>query len=290
MALDSAITTASAGEEVNVPLAADPEMEEMMKAGVHIGHLRSKRNPGMAPFVWGVRNNIEIIDLTKTREKLAEALTFLKKAAGERKLFLFVGTRPSAKELIRKTADELDSPSAGERWIGGALTNFKVITKRIEAMEELERQIAEGELEKYTKKERMKKEEELKRLRHNFDGLRRLKRLPDVMVIIDAAYDTLALEEARRMNIPVVAVNDTNTDPRAVQYPIPANNDARSAVAYILGKMKTAVSEGRREAEASALASEQAKTVDGELAPSHAEEPVLGSVEGAKIKESNPEK
>lgn len=273
MALDSSITAASAGEEAKI-LTVDPEMEEMMKAGVHIGHLRSKRNPGMAPFIWGVRNNIEIIDLTKTLEKLAESLSFLKKAASERKLFLFVGTRPSTKELIRKTADELDSPSAGERWIGGTLTNFKIILKRIEAMEELERQIAEGEMEKYTKKERMKKEEELGRLRHNFDGLRRLKRLPDVMVILDTACDNLALEEARRMNITVVAVSDTNTDPRTVQHFIPANNDARSAVGYILSRIKTAISEGRREAEASALANEEAKIADEEV----------------KIKENNPEK
>lgn len=236
-------------EEIKLSLTVDPEMEEMMKAGLHLGHLRSKRNPGMIPFIWGVRNNIDIIDLAHTREKLDAALAFLKQAANEMKIFLVVGTRPSAKELVKKTAGELGTAWVTNRWIGGTITNFKVITKRIEKLEEMEQDKAGGGFDKYTKREQMDKEAELARLGQNFEGLRCLKKLPDVVVIIDTAHDALALREAKRMGLSVVAVVDTNADPRMVQYPIPANNDARSAVNYVLERVKAAIAEGYKEAE-----------------------------------------
>lgn len=233
----------------------DPEIEAMMEAGVHFGHARSKRHPAMAPFIWGVRNNVEIIDLTKAKQKLELALEFLRQAAKDKKLLLIVGTRPSAKDVVQKTAEEIDCPYVNQRWIGGTLTNFKVIRKRIEALEGLEQEKATGGFEKYTKKERMKKEEEMARLTQNFNSLRRLRKLPDVMIIIDIAHDDLALREAKRMTIPVVALTDTNTDPRSVTYPIPSNDDARPAIVYMLERIKSAILEGQRLAE-SAQASE----------------------------------
>lgn len=228
----------------SLPVSIDPEMEAMMEAGVHLGHARSKRHPRMAPYLWGMRNNVEIIDLTKTKEKLASALAFLKQSAQEKKLFLLVGTRPSAKDIVRNAAGELGCPYVDQRWIGGTLTNFKVIRKRVETLEALEQERAAGGFEKYTKKERMKKEEEMRRLVENFDGLRRLIKLPDVLIIADISHDDLALRESRRMKIPVVALADTNTDPGSVAYAIPANDDARPALAYMFERMKTAIREG----------------------------------------------
>ncbi|MEK9148098.1 MAG: 30S ribosomal protein S2 [Patescibacteria group bacterium] len=225
--------------------AVDPEIEAMMEAGVHIGHIRSKRHPAMAPYLWGVRSNVEIIDITKTKEKLGAALDFLRQSAQGKKLFLFVGTRPSARELVARSAEALGMPYVNQRWIGGTLTNFKVIGKQIETLEKLESEIASGGFEKYTKKERMKKEADLERLRHNFDGLRRMKKLPDIVVIIDIAHDDLALREARRMNIPVVALVDTDTDPRLVTYPIPSNDNARPAIAYMLDRVEKAIADGQ---------------------------------------------
>lgn len=223
----------------------DPEIEAMIEAGVHLGHVRSKRHPGMMPFLWGVRNDVEIIDLTKTREKLLEAKEFLRMLGREKKLILFVGTRPGTKMFVRAAAESLGFPYVHERWIGGTLTNFKVILKRIETLEALEQEQATGGFEKYTKKERMLKEKEMENLRENFDGLRRLRKIPDAMVIVDISHDTLALQEAKKLGIPVVALTDTNTDPRLVQYPIPSNDDARPAVAYMLKEIEQAVREGQ---------------------------------------------
>ncbi len=242
-------------ENTALTSAVDVETAEMLEAGVHVGHIRSKRNPAMAPYVWGLRANVEIIDLTKTKEKLAAALAFLKDAAREGKLILFVGTRPTAKDAVREAAQELGYPYVQQRWIGGTLTNFRVIRKRVEALEGLEHEKASGGFEKYTKWEQLELEKEIDRLRENFDGLRRLSRVPDVVIIVDISHDKLALPEANRMKIPVVALTDTNTDPRTVTYPIPSNDDARSAVAYMLGRMKIVLQEGQ----AAAAAAEEAK-------------------------------
>lgn len=239
-------------ENPRTSLPVDPEIEEMMKSGVHLGHVRSKRNPGMLSYLWGVRNNVDIIDLAVTREKLQEALAFLRRMAKERKVFLLVGTRPSSKDLVRAVADELKLPYVNQRWIGGTLTNFKVIRARIEHLETMEQDKASGGFEKYTKKERMKKDEEMAKLKNNFEGLRPMDKLPDVVVIADIAHDDLALREAKRLTIPVLALIDTNTDPRSVEHPIPANNDAKTAVAYILGRIKAAIEDGWREAEEAA--------------------------------------
>lgn len=222
----------------------DPELEAMAESGVHVGHVRTKRHPAMAPYLWGLRGNVEIIDLTKTKEKLAQALAALAQAAAEGKLILFVGTRPSTGELISKLALEFGYPYVNRRWIGGTLTNFKVILKRIEVLESLEQDLASGSLGKYTKREQLEKEKEFRRLVETFDGLRQLRRLPDLLVIMDIDHDELALREAERMKIPVVALTDTNTDPRRVTYPIPANDDARPAVAYMLERMRQAIRDG----------------------------------------------
>lgn len=239
--------TAITAAEPTKTVAADPEIEAMLEAGAHLGHAKSKRHPAMAAFVWGVRGGVEIIDLTKTKEKLARALDFLRTAAAGSKLFLFVGTRPSAKDIVKRVASELGCPYVDRRWIGGTLTNFKVISKRVETLEGLERDLATGGLEKYPKKERIAREKDRVRLIEAFDGLRRLRRLPDALVIADIAHDELALTEARRLGIPVVALTDTNTDPRSVTYAIPSNDDARPAITYMFGRIAEAIRQGHEE-------------------------------------------
>lgn len=234
------------GEQDIAPAPSiDPEIEAMLSAGVHVGHIRSKRHPAMEPYLWGVRNNVELIDLTKTKEKLAEAERFLETLSAARKLILFVGTRPAAKQLVRDAAEATSSPYVTGRWIGGTLTNFAIILKRIEELERLEQEQASGGFEKYPKRERLEREKEIGRLRENFDGLRRLRKLPDVLVIIDASHDDLALREAERIGVPVVALTDTNTDPRRITYPIPANDDARPSITYILSRIRAAILRGQ---------------------------------------------
>lgn len=233
--------------EVSVPVT-DPEIEEMMKAGVHLGHAKSKNHPAMQPYIFGVRNTISIIDLIKTKEKLSSALGFLKDVASRGGLILLVGTRPAARKIIQEVAGETKMPYFVERWIGGTLTNFKMISKRVEYMETLEREKASGEMEKYTKKERMKREEEIVRLKKNFDGLRTLKRLPDAVFIVDINEDDTAVREARRLKIPVVALCDTNSNIDLVDYPIPSNDDALPAVRYMVGNVGEAIKEGQKAA------------------------------------------
>lgn len=260
------MSTASIENTAPAPVT-DIEGTEMLEAGVHLGHLRSKRHPAMAPYVWGIRSNVEIIDLMKTKEKLVAALAFLKKLAEEGKMILLVGTRPSAKGIIRQTAEELGYPYVDQRWVGGTMTNFRVIRKRIETLEGLEHEKASGGFEKYTKKEQLELEKDMVRLVQNFDGLRRLTKSPDALVIVDISHDKIALAEAMRTGIPVVALTDTNTDPRLVAYPIPANDDARPAVIYMLNRMKAAIREGQEaalaaKAEAERAAAESANTAE----------------------------
>src|SRR3989338_5573408 len=228
---------------------SDPEIEAMFKAGVHLGHAKSKNHPAMQPYIFGVRNTISLIDLAKTKEKLADALTFFKGIAAKKGLVLLVGTRPAARGLIKALGEKTGMPYFTERWIGGALTNFKVILKRVEYMKELEREKAAGELEKYTKKEQMVKQKELARLVRFFDGLRTLTRLPDALFIVDITHDDTALREARKTKLPIAAFTDTNADAASVHYPIPSNDDALPALTYMIGRIGEAMEEGMREAE-----------------------------------------
>lgn len=225
----------------------DEELEEMMKAGVHLGHAKSKNNPAMQPYIFGVRNTISIIDVTKTKEKLEVALGFIKSTVAKGGMVLFVGTRPAARKIVKETAEELNMPYFVERWIGGTLTNFKVISKRVEYMEQLEKEKAAGEFEKYTKKERMMKEEEIVRIKKMFDGIRVLKQLPAALFIVDINEDSTAVREARRLKISIVALCDTNSNADLVNYPIPSNDDALPAVRYMVGKIGEAIEEGQRQ-------------------------------------------
>lgn len=233
---------------LSAPTVVDPELAEMVRAGVHLGHAKSKTHPSMKSCVFGIRNTVALIDLVKTKEGLVKATNFIKDIAARNGLILLVGTRPAARKVILEVAEKTDMPYFVERWIGGTLTNYKVVSKRVEYMEELERAKVTGELAKYTKKEQMKKEEEIIKLNRNFNGLRNLKRLPDVLFIVDITHDNLAVLEAKRIKIPVVALVDTNSDFDLVDYPIPSNDDALPAVKYMVNKIGEAIEGGRKSA------------------------------------------
>jgi len=218
------------------------DIEEMANAGLHLGHATSKFHPKMTPYVFGVRNGIHIIDLEKTKEKLKEALKFIQQLVVENKILLVVGTRFQIKDLVKEFAKEFGFPYVTERWLGGTFTNFPVIRKRCEYLKELEQKLQNQELmEKYTKKERKEMEKKLHKLEIKFGGIKNLERLPDAVFIIDMKKDELAVKEARRKGVKIIAISDTDSDPTLVDYPIPANNDAISSVKYILGKVREAI-------------------------------------------------
>ena len=212
-----------------------PLPEEMLKAGVHFGHRASKWNPKMESYIFMTRNNVHIIDLEKTNEKLEEALRFLQKIKEEKGIVLFVGTKISAKKIIEEAAKECGMPYVNERWLGGTLTNFSVLAKRLEYLKELEKKKETGELEKYTKKERHEIDIELRKLNQKFGGIKEMTKLPDALFISDIREDSLAAKEAKRKDIPTVGLCDTNTDPSTVDYPIPANDDASSSLRLMVG-------------------------------------------------------
>ncbi|MBU4339169.1 30S ribosomal protein S2 [Patescibacteria group bacterium] len=220
---------------------------EMLKAGVHFGHRTMKWSPKMAPFIFGVRNDTHIIDLEKTIIKLNEALVFVKKLAKNNGVIIFVGTKKQAKAYIKEVAIKANMPYVADRWIGGLLTNFSIISKQIRLMEQLETDLASGALDKYTKKERVMIEKKIKKLNQKFGGLRLLKKLPDAIFVTDINEDRIAVNEARKKNIPIIALADTNTDPGLVAYPIPANDDALSSIKIIVNKIAEEYEKGKAE-------------------------------------------
>lgn len=209
----------------------------MLKAGVHFGHRTNKWNPKMEPFIYGVRNNIHIIDLEKTILGLNEALSFVKKVAQANGVILFVGTKKQASSLIKNTAVKIGMPYVANRWVGGLFTNYAIISKQIKLLEDLEKGMKTGEFEKYTKKERLNLEKKIKKLDQKFGGLRNLTKLPEAIFVTDINHDKIAVLEANSRGISVIALADTDADPTLVTYPIPANDDALSSIKIMIEKI-----------------------------------------------------
>jgi len=221
------------------------DTEEMAKAGVHFGHRTSKVHPKMIPYLQGTKNTVHIINLEKTKEKFLEALNFIEDIISQGKTLLLVGTKIQSKKMVEEMAKELNLPYVSERWLGGTFTNFPIIKKRIEYYKELEKKKDSGDLEKYTKKERIKIDQELERLKKKFEGIKNLEKLPDAVFVLDMKKDYLTAKEARKMNVPVIGLSDTNVDPTLADYPIPANDDAISSVRYILEKVKEVIAKAK---------------------------------------------
>lgn len=222
-------------------------LEDMAQAGLYLGHRTSKTHPKMQTYIFGIRNDIHIIDIEKTAEKLKEALEFIKKLISEGKTLFLVGTKIQAKNLVKEAGKETGLPYVAERWLGGTFTNFDTIKKRLAFFKELERKKEKGELEKYTKKERAKINQKLQDLEKKFGGIKELEKLPDAIFVLDMKKDGLAIKEAATKKIAVIAIADTNVDPTPADYVIPANDDAVSSVKYILEKVKEVIKKAQSE-------------------------------------------
>jgi len=224
-----------------------PTIEEMLKSGMHFGHQTSKWHPKMEPFIFTSRHGVYIIDLVKSRKMLISALDFIKKFSAEGKIILLVGTKMQVKKPIKKLSQEIGLPYVCEKWMGGCLTNFGVIKKLIKKYQDLLDGKSAGKLAKYTKKERLDFDREIAKLEIKVGGLVKLNRLPDAVFIWDIKKEKTAVAEARKKNIPIIAVCDTNVDPTGINYVIPANDDASKTIKLILDLFKEAVEEGEKE-------------------------------------------
>lgn len=200
--------------------------QQMLEAGVHFGHRTSSWHPNMKPYIFCVREGVHIIDLEKTQEKLIQALKFVAGITKEGGTILFVGTKRQAKDIVKKAAESCGMPYITERWLGGTFTNFKTIHKLIQKLHDLEEKEKAGELKKYTKKEQLLKYEEIEKLNREVGGIKQQDKLPEAVFIVDIVQENLALKEARKVGVPVVALCDTNADPKLVDWPVPSNDDA----------------------------------------------------------------
>ncbi|HOW60432.1 MAG TPA: 30S ribosomal protein S2 [Candidatus Moranbacteria bacterium] len=218
-------------------------LEEMMKNGVHFGHQKARRNPKMDEYIFTTRKGINIIDLEKTQEKIKQALEFIQSIKKSGKKILFVGTKIQSKNLVREVAEASGMPFVSERWLGGTFTNFKVIRTRARYLVDNEAMLAKGEFKKYTKFEQMKKIEELEKMEKRMGGIKNMSELPGAIFAASVKEDSLAIAEAKKMGIPVIAIADTNVNPENIDYPIPANDDAISSLRLILAYAYKAILE-----------------------------------------------
>ena len=219
---------------------------ELLDAGVHFGHRTSRWNPKMKPFLAGKRNSIHIIDLRETVKGLIKAVHFLRTITTEGYDVLFVGTKRGAKTVIRGESMRANCPFVTERWLGGTLTNFDTIRGRLQRLEELEGVETSGELATYSKKEVSGHNREKRKLMKNLEGIRTMGNLPGALIVVDPRREHIAVREANRMNIPVVALVDTDCDPDVIDVPIPANDDAMRSVTVILKRLADACEEGKK--------------------------------------------
>jgi small subunit ribosomal protein S2 len=224
---------------------SDVSMRQMLEAGVHFGHQTRYWNPKMAQYIFGQRNNIHIINLERTVPLFEEALGFIKNISGDNGTVLFVGTKRSAREAIRTAADRCGMPHVSYRWLGGMLTNFKTIKQSIHRLEELETMAREGAYESVTKKESLGMQREQQKLERSLGGIKNMKSLPDVMFVIDVNHEKIAIAEARKLGIPVVAIVDTNCPPGDVDYVIPGNDDAMRAAKLYCEAVADAALDGK---------------------------------------------
>jgi small subunit ribosomal protein S2 len=266
-------------------MSARTSFNELLEAGAHFGHLKSKWNPSMAPYIYAEKNGIHIIDLNKTIAKIDEAANALKQIARSGRKVLFVATKKQAKDIVAEKVKPLNMPYVTERWPGGMLTNFATIRKSIRRMSQIDKMSTDGTFENISKRERLQISREREKLETQFGSIADLSRLPAALFIVDITKEHIAVAEAKRLNIPTFAIVDTNSNPNQVDYAIPANDDASTSIAYIIELMAGAIREGlsdrKMDKEASAEETESTK----EESANEAEE----LAEGVKIKGSQEE-
>ena len=220
-------------------------MREMLEAGVHFGHQTRFWSPKMAPYIFGARNKIHIVNLEKTLAKYNEAMAFVRKLSSNKGTILFVGTKRQSREIIAEEATRAGSPYVDQRWLGGMLTNFKTIKQSTKRLKDMEVMVEDGSLEKLGKKEALMTTRELAKLQKSIGGIKEMNTLPDALFVIDVGYHKIAITEANKLGIPVIAVVDTNHSPDGVDYVIPGNDDSSSAIRLYARGVADSILEGR---------------------------------------------
>jgi len=261
-------------------------MKELLEAGVHFGHQVRRWNPKMKEYIFGERNGIYIIDLQKTQRMFRDAIAFVTEAVAEDrgKTVLFVGTKRQAQDAVREEAERCGQYYVNQRWLGGLLTNFQTVQKSIKRLKELETMQTDGRYEKLTKKERIKLDREREGLNKNLSGIKSMTRLPDIVFIIDVRKEEIAVAEANRLGIPIVAVVDTNCSPEGIDYVIPGNDDALRAVRLFASRIADSIMDGQNIATEGGVVSQEE---DGDAKPAAAgssvatEDPVAAPAEAA---------
>lgn len=223
---------------------AKRSVKELLDSGVHFGHLTRKWNPNMAPYIFMEKNGIHIIDLHKTAVKLEEASNALEKMASSGRKILFVATKKQAKDIVAKYAGDVNMPYITERWPGGMLTNFVTIRKAVKKMNAIDKMKKDGTFDSLSKKERLQVERQRAKLERDLGSISDMTRLPSALFVVDIVNEMIAVKEAQKLNIPVFAMVDTNSDPREVDFPIPANDDATKSIEIIMQTITDAVREG----------------------------------------------
>ncbi len=239
-----------------------PTLIQLLEAGAHFGHKKERSHPKALDYTFAIRDGVYVIDLEQTADRLEKAIEYLKKETDAGRSVLFVGTKRQAKSSTKKIAVDLGMPFIIERWLGGTLTNFETISKNLKKLNELEELMKSEDFNKYTKKERLRIEKKVVKLNLLFEGIKEMKYLPDVLFVVDSAAENVAVLEARRMNIPIVGLFDTNANPVLLTYPIPANDDSEKTINLILETIEGALKE-KQGAQKSA-AKKEAKTTPEE--------------------------
>jgi small subunit ribosomal protein S2 len=224
-------------------------LKTLLEAGVHFGHQTRKWNPKMKKYIFGARNKIHILDLQKTIRELRHAYSFVRDSIAEGKTILFVGTKPQAQQTIQQEAERCGAFYVSYKWLPGTLTNFETIRKSVKKLEEIEEMYNSGIFDQLKKKEAKLRIKKMQKLQQLLAGIRNMEKLPDIVYIVDTVFENIALKEAKRMKIPVVAICDTDADPDIIDYPIPANDDAIRSIKLITSIIADAVIEGKQKAQ-----------------------------------------
>lgn len=261
-------------------MSATATLRQLFEAGVHFGHRTCFREPKMAPYIYGVRNGISIIDLEKTREYITEALNYVAKiAARSGSKILFVGTKRAAQDLVKEQALRCGMPYVNHRWLGGLLTNYRTIRQSIKRLKELEAQSQDGSFNQLTKKEALNLQRQMNKLERGLGGIKDMSGLPDALFVIDRGYEHIAISEAQKLKIPVISIIDTNHSPEGIDYIIPGNDDAARAITLYTSMVADTILEAR---------AKTAKPSDMKLAEiekADAQEPALESTKSTEGKE-----
>lgn len=225
----------------------DISMRDLLQAGVHFGHQTRYWNPKMAPFIFGARNKIHIVNLEETLPRLRGVLDHVRSLAGKKNKILFVGTKRAAAKIVREQASRVEMPYVDQRWLGGMLTNYKTIRQSIKRYRDLETQSTDGTFEKLTKREALMRTREMDKLERSIGGIKDMGGLPDALFVIDVEHERIAISEANKLGIPVIGIVDTNSNPDGIDYVVPGNDDAIRAIRLYVTAVADAVAEGRNQ-------------------------------------------